>query len=181
MTRIQILSREEMDDEQGAVFDAAKEAGRPLGGPYYAYIRTPKFMQIAQDLTACLAESTLTSREQQIAILTIARHWGAKYPWAVQVRGSLKIGLEQEVIDAINARTPPPLTDSREKLAHRLAKELLAEKGLSGETYAAAENVFSIEELVMLVARVGLFSMTCCTANAFDVTPPDEAPARLMD
>ena len=96
------------------------------------------------------------------------------------MRGSLKIGLEQEVIDAINAQTPPPLTDSREKLAHQLAKELLAEKGLSGETYAAAESEFSIEELVTLVARVGLFSMTCCTANAFDVTPPEEAPARLM-
>ena len=95
MTRIKILSREEMNDEQGAVFDAAKEAGRPLGGPYFAYIRTPKVMQIAQDLSAGLAESSLTSREQQIAVLTIARHWGAKYPWAVQVRGSLKIGLEQ--------------------------------------------------------------------------------------
>jgi hypothetical protein len=33
--------------------------------------------------------------------------------------------------------------------------------------------------LVALVARIGSFSMTCCTANAFDITPPDDAPDRL--
>ena len=64
-------------------------------------------------------------------------------------------------------------------LAHQIAKELLANKGLSDATYAAAEASFSTEELVALVARVGSFSMTCCTANAFDITPPDDAPHRL--
>jgi hypothetical protein len=46
-------------------------------------------------------------------------------------------------------------------------------------THAAAEATFGTEELVALVARIGSFSMTCCTANAFDITPPDDAPARL--
>ena len=40
-------------------------------------------------------------------------------------------------------------------LAHQIAKELLANKGLSDATYAAAEASFSTEELVALVARVG--------------------------
>jgi len=30
-----------------------------------------------------------------------------------------------------------------------------------------------------VIARIGSFSMTCCTANAFDITTPEEAPARL--
>jgi hypothetical protein len=64
-------------------------------------------------------------------------------------------------------------------LAHRVANELLADEGLSDATYAAAEAAFSTEELVALVARVGSFSMTCCTANAFDIMPPDDAPDRL--
>ena len=64
-------------------------------------------------------------------------------------------------------------------LAHRIANELLADKGLGDATYAAAEAIFSTEELVALVARVGAFSMTCCTANAFDITPADDAPDRL--
>jgi 4-carboxymuconolactone decarboxylase len=180
MTRIAILSREEMDAEQGAVYDAAKEAGRPLGGPYFAYIRIPELMRTTQEVGTSLAHIPLTKREQQIAILTIARFWGAKYPWAVQVRSALKIGLEQEIIDGINAQEKPPIADIREMLAYEIAKQMLENKEISSETYAAAEEAYSEVELVALVARIGAFTMTCCTANAFDVTPPEDAPSRLL-
>jgi alkylhydroperoxidase family enzyme len=181
MTRIAILTSEEMNDEQRAVIDESKASGKPHGGPFWAYIRNPKLMRVVQDLTGVIAGTSLTKRELQIVTLTVARHWGAKYPWAVQVRNSLKIGLEQEAVDAIDSRSALPTDDGRELLAHRVAKELLANRALSEATYKAAEAAFSTEELVALVARVGAFSMTCCTANAFDITPPDEAPARLAD
>ncbi|NIO09992.1 MAG: hypothetical protein GTO40_19105 [Deltaproteobacteria bacterium] len=181
MTRIHILTPDEMNDEQRAVIEASKADGKPHGGPFWAYIRNPKLMQNVQNQQACIADGTLSPRVMQIATLTVARFWGAKYPWAVQCRNSLKAGLKQEEIDAINARVAPPTKDKRELLAYQVANELLADKGLSDATYAAAEATFSTEELVALVARVGSFSMTCCTANAFDITPPDEAPARLKD
>ena len=181
MTRISILTSDDMNDEQKAVIDKSVASGQPHGGPYWAYIRHPALMQAVQNVAGCIADSTLTEREQQIAVLTVARFWGANYPWAVQVRNSLKIGLEQAAVDAINARQPVPTEDRRELLAHRVAGELLADHGLSAATYAEAEAAFSTEELVALVARVGAFSMTCCTANAFDITPPDAAPARLAD
>ena len=60
------------------------------------------------------------------------------------------------------------------------ASELLANHGLKDATYANADRLFGTETLVALVAAVGYFSMVSCTANAFDVTPPDDAPARLM-
>lgn len=179
MTRIKVLGRTEMNDEQGHVYDDVKAAGGPLGGPYWAYIRTPKLMRIAQDMGNCIRASSLSGRERQIAVLTVVRHWDAKYPWAAQVRASLAAGLDQATIDAINARKTPNLTNPREKLAHEVAKELLATHGLSDATYAAAEKHFKLEELVTLVASVGQFSMVCCTANAFDITPGDDMPGRL--
>ena len=180
MTRIAILKPDEMNDEQRAVIEASKANGKPYGGPFWAYIRNPKLMQSLQNTGDCIADSTLSAREQQIVVLTVARFWNAKYPWAAQCRNGLKIGLKQEEIDAINARAALPTTDKRELLAHQIANELLTDKKLSDATYAAAEASFSTEELVALVARVGSFSMTCCTANAFDITPADDAPARLM-
>jgi len=179
MTRISILGEAEMSGEQKAVIEASKAAGKPHGGPFWAYIRNPQLMTIVQDLASCIGESSLTPREQQIATLAVARFWGAKYPWAVQVRNALRIGLDQAEIDAINARGAVPTEDARERLAQRIADELLTDHGLSDATYAEAETAFTTEELVALVARVGSFSMTCCTANAFDITPPDDAPARL--
>ena len=109
---------------------------------------------------ASIADSTLSAREQQIVTLTVARFWGAKYPWAAQCRNALKVGLTQQEIDAINARGALPTDDKRELLAHQIANELLADKGLSDATYASAEATFSTEELVALVARFGSFSMT---------------------
>ncbi len=179
MTRIEILSRDDMNEEQGRVYDEAKAAGGPLGGPYRAYIRTPKFMQLAQAMSNCLRAGGLSPRERQIAILAVIRHWGAEFPWAVQVRASLAAGVEQEIIDAINARNVPQLADPRDKAAYDVATGLLADHGLNDATYEAAEAAFGLETLIGLVATVGQFSMTCCTANAFDITPPEDAPARL--
>jgi hypothetical protein len=179
MTRIAILKPDDMNDEQRAVIDASKANGKPHGGPFWAYIRNPKLMQALHTLTDCIADSTLSAREQQIVTLTVARFWNAKYPWAAQSRNGLKVGLTEEEIDALNARRALPSNNKRELLAHRIASELLAEKSLSDATYTAADAAFSTEELVALVARVGSFSMTCCTANAFDITPPDDAPVKL--
>ena len=179
MTRIAILSLDDMNHEQRAVIAASKANGKPYGGPFWAYIRNPKLMQSLHSMTDAIADSTLSGREQQIVALTVARFWNANYPWAAQSRNGLKVGLKQDEIDAINARAALPSNDKRELLAHRIANELLSDKKLSDATYAAAEAAFSTEELVALVARVGSFSMTCCTANAFDITPGDDAPDRL--
>ncbi|MDB5405232.1 MAG: carboxymuconolactone decarboxylase [Rhodospirillales bacterium] len=179
MTRIGIIKRDDMNAEQGRVYDAAQAAGGPLGGPYWAYIRNPKLFAAAQEMGAVLRDGPLSGRERQIAVLTVVRHWGAKYPWAVQVRGSLAAGVDQATIDAINERRAPPLTDPREKAAHDVARELLADHKLSDATYAAAEKAYGVEALVSLVAAIGQFSMVCCSANAFDITPPDDVPARL--
>jgi hypothetical protein len=59
--------------------------------------------------------------------------------------------------------------------------DLLAKKGLSDETYAAAEKTMGLESLVALVALTGSFSMTCMTAATFGVEPPGENPVPLAE
>jgi len=62
-----------------------------------------------------------------------------------------------------------------------VARELLANKGLSNETYAAAEAAMGLADLVALVASTGSFSTTCMTANTFEVSPPPENPTPLAE
>src|ERR1043165_6331964 len=102
MTRIPIIDRADMNEEQARAYDTAKESGGPVGGPYTAYIRLPKLFEACQNLRGTLSSGPLSRREQQIANLTIARHWNAKYPWFAQVRASLAVGIDQAVVDAIN-------------------------------------------------------------------------------
>jgi 4-carboxymuconolactone decarboxylase len=179
MARIPIIDRADMNAEQARVYDAAKQSGGPLGGPYYAYIRLPKLFEAAQNLRGTLSSGPLSRREQQIANLAVARHWNAKYPWFAQVRASLAVGIDQTIIDAINARKAPNLPDAREQTCFTVTRELLANKGLSDATYAAAEKTMGLESLVALVATTGSFSMTCMTAATFGIEPPADNPTPL--
>ena len=181
MARIAIIDRADMNAEQARVYDAAKQSGGPVGGPYYAYIRLPKLFEAAQKMRGCLGDGPLSGRERQIVNLVVARHWNAKYPWFAQVRASLAVGLEQAAIDAINAHKTPQLADARERTCHVVARDLLADKGLGDEAYAAAEKALGLEHLVALVATVGSFSMTCLTAATFQIAPPAENPTPLAE
>ena len=181
MTRIAIIDRADMNAEQARVYDAAKQSTGIVGGPYHAYIRLPKVFEACQNLRATLASGPLTRREQQIVNLTVARHWNARYPWFAQARNSLAIGIEQAVIDAVNARKTPSLADARERTCFAVAREILANKGLSDESYAAAEKTMGLESLVALVAAVGSFSMTCLTAATFQIDPPPTNPTPLAE
>jgi len=181
MSRISIIDRADMNAEQARVHDAAKQSSGIVGGPYYAYIRLPKLFEASQNLRESLAHGPLSQREQQIINLVVARHWNARYPWFAQARRSLAVGIDQAVIDAINARKTPALADARERTCFAVASELLANKGVSDQTYAAAEKTMGLEGLVALVASTGSFSMTCLTANTFGIDPPAANPTPLAE
>lgn len=179
MARIALLDRADMNAEQGRVYDAAKASNGPVGGPYYAYIRLPKLFEAAQNLRATLASGPLSKREQQIINLVVARHWGARYPWFAQVRGSLAAGIDQATVDTINARQVPKLPDARERTCYEVAQEILKNKNLSDASYAAAEKTLGLESLIAAVATTGSFSTTCIVANTFGIDPPAENPTPL--
>ena len=181
MARIPLLDRADMNAEQARVYDAAKSTSGIVGGPYTAYIRLPKLFEACQNLRGAMAAGPLSRREQQIVNLVVARHWNARYPWFAQARASLAVGIEKAVIDAINAGKVPNLADGRERTCFVVTRELLANKGLSDETYAAAEKTMGLESLVALVASTGSFSMTCMTANSFKVEPPADNPNPLAE
>jgi len=179
MTRLAIIDRADMNAEQARVYDTAKQTSGIVGGPYLAYIRLPKLFEASQNMRGTLAAGPLSRREQQIVNLAVARHWNARYPWYAQARNSLSIGIEQGVVDAINARKTPNLADARERTCFAVATEILANKELSEKSYAAAEKTMGVEDLVALVATVGAFSMTCLTAATFQIDPPADNPIPL--
>jgi hypothetical protein len=181
MPRLAIIDRAAMSAEQARVYDAAKQSGGPVGGPYTAYIRIPKLFEAAQNMRVCLGSGPLSGRERQIVNLVVARHWNAKYPWFAQVRASLAVGLEQSIIDAINARKTPELADARERTCFTVARDVLVNKGLADDAYAAAEKTLGLEHLVALVATIGSFSTTCITTATFQVAPPPDNPTPLAE
>ena len=66
-------------------------------------------------------------------------------------------GLHRAIIDAINARKPPPLVDARERTCFVVSSELLVNECLGDQTYAAAEEQMGLEGLVALVGLQAVF------------------------
>lgn len=180
MTRFHVLQPDEMAPEQRALAEAnAASGGRLRGGPYWAYIRNAALMRHQMALNDYVRDAGYPVRVRQIAILVACRFWGAEYPWAIQARLSEAEGLEPEIIAAIKSGERPQLADTGERLAHDIAVALLNEKRLSNDLYDEAEAHFGLDLLIDLVTCIGFYTMHGCTANAFDATPPDDAPNRL--
>lgn len=179
MTRFDTLTREAMNAEQGQVYDEIAERGGRLGGPYGILIRIPRFMRLQQQMGDYLRSNSLSGRERQLATLVTVRGAGAEYTWAVQARASLAVGIGQEVIDAINQGKPPALDNEAEEAIFAVAAELSTERRLSEATHATALERLGLERLADLVVTVGFYSLVATELNAFDVTPPDDAPDRL--
>ncbi|NQV57918.1 MAG: carboxymuconolactone decarboxylase family protein [Rhodospirillales bacterium] len=180
MTRFEPISRRDMNTEQARVYDEIEGRGGRLGGPYQALIRIPAFMTLQQQMGDYLRANNLSDRERQLATLTAVRAASAKYAWAVQVRASHAAGIDQAVIDAINERRAPDLGSESDRVIFDVAKELAETRGLSQSTYEEAERILGLDRLTDVVVTVGFYGMVATTLNAFDISPPDDAPARLV-
>jgi 4-carboxymuconolactone decarboxylase len=181
MARFDILTAEEMSQEQRALTEQNQASGGRLrGGPYWVYLRDPGLMRKQMALNDHIRDSSLGKRVRQIAIMVTVRFWNSEYPWGIQARLSQELGVDAVIIDAINAGERPRFDDAREAMAYEVASELLAEKRLSDELYAKAQELFGLETLIHLVSCIGFYTMHSLTANAFDVVPQEDMPIPLL-
>ena len=177
MSRLNVITPERMNPEQRKVYEESVAAGTPTGttgGPYTAYIRNPEYMRLHREVANYLRRNSLPGRLRQMLVLRTIKHWGAKYPWVVQVRASLREGLEQSIIDAIDKGQDPALTSPQDIAAFQFCKELLETKQVSDTTYKRAVELFGEAGVVDIVVTLGSFTTTSLTANAFDIDPPKD-------
>jgi 4-carboxymuconolactone decarboxylase len=181
MARLKSLSREEMNADQAATFDAIVAAGGRLGGPYEAYIRIPPFMRLNQQMGNYLRSNSLLPRLRLIAVLLVVRHWGAGFAWAANAREALKEGLSQDVVDAINRKQIPIFHGLGDEVVFDLVSELLASNSVSEGTYSRAVTELGETTLVDLIVTVGFFNMVCITLVSFNIEAPENSDQTLLE
>jgi 4-carboxymuconolactone decarboxylase len=179
MSRLDPLARDKMDPDFARYYDELARAGGRTFGPYVAYMRNPALFKVNQALGDCIRASSLTPVERQIAVLVTVRHYNARYAWCVQVSASLAAGVTREMVDAINDRQRPDMTQASEIAIWEVADSLAGKRSLDDTVYARALAALGEQRLVDLVATIGFFSMTGTTLRAFDMDPPDDDPIPL--
>jgi len=180
MSRIPVLSRDEMDAEQQKVYDATLAAtGRVGRGPSVGYAYSPGLWAIHNASSAHLLDCSLTQAQVRIVSIMTARHWNAPYPWSAQAAAALAAGVDQAVIEAINAREQPAFADNADEVVHAVARELLETGSLGDDLFRTAESTIGYERLADVVGVIGHFSTTAIMANVVGAEPPADAASRL--
>ena len=180
MSRMPVLSRDQMDPEQQRVHDAILgTTGRVGRGPSIGYAYSPGLWQNHDASSAHVADCSLTPAQVRIVSLMTARHWNAAYPWSAQASRALDAGVDRAVVEAINGGEQPDFSDGADQAVHAVARELLATGTLGDDGFKAAESTIGYQRLADVVGVIGHFCTTAMMANVAGAETPADAASQL--
>jgi 4-carboxymuconolactone decarboxylase len=179
MTRIPQIQPDDMNEEQKRVYDDVMATTGRSTGPSIGYAYAPGLWESTNRVSDHLADCSLSQRQVRIAAITAARHWNAPFPFAVQVRQAFDVGVEPEIVDAINDGVRPEFAAPEDAAVYDVARELLAGGGLGDDGFAKAVEVLGYQRLVDTVGAVGHFCKVCMMANVVGAVPPETVPVKL--
>jgi len=181
------LPLEDMTPEQRAVADAIMAGPRAMSGglrgPFEAMVRSPGLAECAHRVGEHIRfRSSLPARLNELAIITVARHWTAQYEWYAHKRLALAAGLDPAVADAIaEGRTPDLDADPDARAVYRFASQLLATGHVDDDVFAAVEGRFGAQGAMDLIGAVGYYCLISFILNVDRVPMPEgEEPLRPL-
>jgi len=151
-------------------------------GPLAVWLNRPELAAQAQALGRyCRYETTLPPRLSELAILTLARVWGAEYEWYAHKPIALAAGIAPDVIEAL--RTHQPLTGAEpdEELVNAFLVMLHRDRVVSDAMYARAVELLGEDGVVDLVGLAGYYTLISMTINVFQVGVPEGVLPALAD
>lgn len=179
MSRLPLPDDRDLSPRQKEVIEMVKSGPRGgARGPFGAWIRSPEFAAIAQELGAHVRfRSCLNDRVREIAICVTAASLRAQYEWFAHARIAREAGVAGATLEAIRTGEAPAGLPDDEAVAYAFSEELMRTKRVSDATYARAVETFGEEGVVEIVGACGYYSLVGLTLNAANVALPDGEPA----
>jgi 4-carboxymuconolactone decarboxylase len=175
MPRLPPLDPATLSPEQRAAYDEIIRVRGHVRGPFAIWLHSPELCRHALTLQDWLPKhAALERRLLELMILVVARRATAQFAWYVHEPHALRLGIAQDVIEAIRARRTPEFTREDEQLVYDLTNELDATRTLSVESYRRGIEVLGAQAMVELVSAVGSYAMVAMTLNAFDAPVPGD-------
>lgn len=183
-SRLPQLTPEHLNDAQRALYDGLVESFGPwadqsgfeviaadgsLLGPLNPPLFSPALGAALVGLFhADRANTSLPPRVHEVVILTVGAAWGSDYELDVHRAVGTRVGLSDDVVDALVAGEQPDFNNDQEAIAHEFTTQLIRRHRVVSDTYARAEQAFGHKGVVDMVILVGLYLAICSLINAFD-------------
>jgi len=170
--RIPLVRREDLDAGGQKLFDHYTSSAmlRGLHGPAGIWLHSPKLAELYQPLDTYLRHGAgLSEPVREVCILAIARECDNAFEWAAHEREALRVGVPQQIIDAIKRRAPSADIDAPFGTVVELIREAFTERTVSQTTYDAAVSLLGVRLLIDLVALAGMYAGTAALLTVFDM------------
>ena len=174
MTRLDPPDFDRLSAEQQRVFDAIATGPRgAVIGPLGVWLHSPEFASLAQSLGRyCRYDSALPKTAREIAILTTAAFWRARYEWFAHARIAAEAGVPDAVIEAIRLGHDPEFGAPIDLIAHEFSKQIHQRREVCDALYGEAIESLGTRGVVDLVGLIGYYSTVAMTLNVFHVPLP---------
>jgi alkylhydroperoxidase family enzyme len=134
------------------------------------FIHAPKaadpFSQLNLHL---LLTNSVPVRQRQIAIMRTAWLTKATYMWSSHLRTSMNFGLEPELYAPLQVGADDPYFTDFEKVVIRATEELVADRKIGEETWAALAAEWSHEQMLDFMFTVGAYVLVAGVMRSIGV------------
>jgi 4-carboxymuconolactone decarboxylase len=173
MNRILEIPPEKLTPEQTTVFNQLVAGRGRILGPYKVWIYSPTVASGMEHIGTYLNKrGSLSPREVEIGILVIARHWDADYVRQAHIREGKRVGLSQEVVDALVAGNEPELTDPHERAVYRFAAALVGGAKMPDAEFAEIEKVLGRNGVAEVLVLIGYYTSVALAMKVHEVPIP---------
>ena len=108
-----------------------------------------------------LATTSLTDIEKELIKIRTSQINGCAYCIEIHTKDALRYGETQKRIFALSAWWESPLFDEKEKVLLKMTEEIthIQQKGLTEDTYTAAQKHFTGNEIAQIIMQIGTINL----------------------
>ena len=172
-----ITTKDQVAPEHRGVFDAVTEGrGGSVRGPFSILMYSPPLCECVLHQGSFLRfQSSVKSKEGELAIIATAREKDCPYVWAAHVTLARKAGVREEAIVAVRERRDVSGLAPDERAIVSYVRQLLRTNRVDQPVFDALNDRYGTPWVVELTGIVGHYGLVTGMLNAFEVAPAPDA------
>jgi 4-carboxymuconolactone decarboxylase len=178
MARVPYVNREDLDGAGQEIYDRIRRDrnSETVGLQFRALLHNPQAAGFLTSMGAQLRfKSALPENLKEFAIIVVAREWNSDIEWTAHAALAAKAGVGAASIEAIRMGTSTDVLTENESVILRFVHQLLRDKNLTDEAFAAARALLGTRGVVDL-------TLTCSYYTAINMAQvalrPEMEPGR---
>jgi len=164
MARVPYVNREDMDAEGQEIYDRIRNDrnSQTVGLQFRAMLHNPKAAGFLTSMGAQLRfKSAMPDDLKELAIIVVAREWNSDIEWTSHVLLAAKTGVSAASIEVIRTGKAVTALGADEQIIARFVQQLLREKQVSDDVFAAAQKLLGTKGVVDLTLTCSYYTAIC--------------------